>query len=61
MGLRFAWGLVKAEKNLKNHRVSFAQASTVFSDPFAGIRDDPDHSESEERFIIIGMSQKFLR
>jgi hypothetical protein len=59
MGLRFDWDPKKAAINLKNHGVSFTEASTVFADPLAGIQDDPDHSESEERYIIIGMSKKF--
>ena len=59
MGLRFEWDPEKAKSNLKKHGVSFAEAATVFGDALAGIRDDPDHSETEERYIIIGMSQKF--
>ncbi len=58
MGLLFEWDPQKAEANFKKHGVTFAEASTVFFDVFAGIRDDPDHSESEERDIIIGMSKK---
>jgi len=59
MGLRFEWDPKKAETNLKKHGISFVEASTVFADPLAGIRDDPDHSKTEERNIIIGMSKKF--
>ncbi|MDZ7292655.1 MAG: BrnT family toxin [candidate division KSB1 bacterium] len=59
MGLRFEWDSKKAETNIKNHGVTFVEASTVFADPLARIKDDPDHSETEERYIIIGMSQKF--
>jgi hypothetical protein len=59
MGLRFEWDPQKAETNLKKHGVNFLEASTVFADPLAGIRDDSDHSETEERNIIIGMSKKF--
>lgn len=59
MGLRFEWNPEKAKSNLKKHGVTFAEAATVFGDALAGIRDDLDHSETEERHIIIGMSQKF--
>ena len=59
MGLRFEWDPPKAESNLKKHGVNFVEASTVFADPLAGIKDDPDHSETEERNIIVGMSKKF--
>ncbi len=59
MGLRFEWDPEKAKSNYKKHGVSFLEAATVFGDPLAGIRDDPDHSETEERYIIIGMSQSF--
>ncbi len=59
MGIRFEWDPEKAKSNFKKHGVSFVEAATVFGDPLAGIRDDPDHSETEDRYIIIGMSQKF--
>lgn len=58
MGLRFVWDPNKAATNFKKHGVSFAEASTVFADPLARIRDDPDHSETEARYLIIGMSKK---
>ena len=58
MGLRFEWDPEKAESNFNKHRVSFLEAATVFGDPLAGLSDDPDHSIDEERFIIIGISQK---
>ena len=44
--------------NLKKHKVSFNEATTVFTDPFALTSDDPDHSFDERRFITIGMSSK---
>lgn len=60
MGLRFGWDPQKAETNFKNHGVTFVEASTVFADPLAGIKDDPDHSDTENRFIIMGMSKNFV-
>jgi uncharacterized DUF497 family protein len=52
----FEWDPGKAEKNRRKHRVSFHEAATVFGDPLAVTFGDPDHSESEQRFITIGMS-----
>jgi uncharacterized protein len=59
MGLYFEWDPKKAETNFRKHGVTFVEASTVFADPLAGIKDDSDHSETEGRYIIIGMSKKF--
>jgi len=56
MGLGFEWDDNKARSNLKNHRVSFDEAKTVFIDPLARIFDDEAHSLEEEREIIIGYS-----
>jgi len=52
----FSWDPVKAVNNEKKHKVAFEEAKTVFYDPRAILLDDPDHSEKEERFLIIGMS-----
>ena len=54
--MEFEWDPQKAAANLKNHKVSFDEASTVFCDPLARIFDDEDHSEHERREIIIGHS-----
>ena len=40
------------------HNISFEEAKTVFYDDEALVIDDPDHSEAEERFIILGLSNK---
>ena len=58
MAQQFEWDKLKADTNLKKHGVSFDEALTVFADPLARIRDDPDHSEVERREIIIGHSVK---
>lgn len=58
MTLNFEWDEEKAEANLKNHRVSFEEATTVFSDPFSITIPDPDHSAEEERYIDIGSSDR---
>jgi len=58
MTLNFEWDEEKAKANLKNHRVSFEEATTVFSDPFSITIPDPDHSTEEERYIDIGNSDR---
>lgn len=54
--LRFEWDPVKATENLKKHGVSFAEAETAFSDDYARVLPDPDHSTDEDRFLLLGMS-----
>ena len=54
--MTYAWDARKASANLRKHGVSFEEAATVFLDPGAWTFYDPDHSESEERFITIGIS-----
>jgi len=54
--LTFEWDENKAAANLKKHGVSFAEAKSAFSDEHAKLIDDPDHSEDEERFILLGLS-----
>lgn len=54
--LHFEWDPAKAAANLKKHGISFAEAKSVFADEQAKIIPDPDHSENEERFIILGLS-----
>lgn len=50
--MEFEWDAQKAAENLKNHRVAFDGAVTVFADPLANIFDDPDHSDDERRELI---------
>lgn len=54
--LRFEWDPRKAAANLRKHGVSFADAQTVFADEHARLIDDPDHSEDEARFLLLGLS-----
>ncbi|MCC5841624.1 MAG: BrnT family toxin [Opitutales bacterium] len=56
--LRFEWDPKKASSNEKKHRVAFTEAKTVFLDPDALVISDPDHSQDEDRFIILGLSDK---
>jgi uncharacterized DUF497 family protein len=52
----FEWDDTKAELNLRNHEVDFNEAKTVFEDPFAIEIPDVEHSESEDRMLILGLS-----
>jgi len=52
----FVWDSRKASINLKKHNVSFEEAKTVFDDSEALLLPDPDHSETEDRFILLGLS-----
>jgi uncharacterized DUF497 family protein len=54
--LRFEWDERKAIANERNHGVSFEEARTVFFDERARLIDDPDHSEDEDRFVLLGLS-----
>jgi uncharacterized protein len=58
MPLRFAWDPRKASANLRKHGVSFGKAASAFEDPHSVTIPDPLHSESEERFVLIGLSKK---
>jgi len=55
--MKFIWDEKKNQKNIKEHKVSFHEAETVFYDPNAKIIHDPDHSIDEDRFIILGISK----
>lgn len=56
--LIFEWDKRKEKTNIKNHGVSFEEARTTFYDEHALLFHDPDHSEDEERFILLGVSYK---
>ena len=56
--IRFAWDENKNSINKIKHRISFEEATSVFYDENALIISDPDHSEEEERFIILGLSAR---
>ena len=56
--LNFEWDNNKNEINKKKHKVSFEEARSVFYDEEALVISDPDHSEDEERFIILGESNR---
>jgi uncharacterized protein len=54
----FEWDAVKATTNLKKHLVSFEEAKSVFHDEFAVQFFDTEHSELEDRFLMLGMSSE---
>ena len=54
--VRFEWDNNKATVNIQKHGVAFEEAVTVFGDENAVLFDDPDHSDEEDRFILLGMS-----
>lgn len=54
----FEWDSAKALRNLQKHGVSFIEAVSVFYDDNALLISDPDHSEGEERFLLLGRSNK---
>ena len=56
-GIRFEWDSKKAEANLRKHKVSFEDAQSAFSDERGLLIDDPGHSEDEDRFVLLGLSQ----
>jgi uncharacterized DUF497 family protein len=56
--LKFEWDKHKAALNKRKHGISFEEAATVFYDDDALEFHDPDHSEDEDRFIMLGLSFK---
>lgn len=56
--ISFSWDNRKDSANQKKHRVSFGEAQSVFFDKQAIEYYDPDHSESEDRFLMLGLSYK---
>jgi len=56
--MQVEWDPAKASANRLKHRVSFEEATSVFFDPQAVVYDDPDHSDDEARFLIVGHSNQ---
>jgi len=55
--IHFEWDESKNKSNIKKHQISFEEAESVFYDPHARIIEDPEHSDIEERFILLGLSK----
>ena len=58
MSLQFTWDPQKAASNLRKHKVGFPEGATAFADPLSLTIPDPDHSVGEERFVLIGQSER---
>ena len=58
MGLRFTWDQRKAAANRRKHGVSFEEAATAFGDPLSLTIPDPEHSQAEDRFVLLGQSAR---
>ena len=56
--MKYEWDENKAVKNLAKHGVSFSEAKTIFDDPLYVDFYDLDHSEAEERYLIVGESNR---
>jgi uncharacterized DUF497 family protein len=54
----FEWNKTKAQGNLIKHGISFEEAKSVFLDENARVIPDPSHSDSEDRFVILGISDR---
>lgn len=54
--MEFEWDEDKAASNEEKHEVSFDEASTAFGDPLSLTISDPDHSDDEPRFLLVGQS-----
>ena len=54
--ITFEWNESKNKSNIQKHGISFEEAKSVFYDEFALLIADPDHSETEDRFVLLGLS-----
>ena len=54
--IQFEWDKNKEKINLAKHKIAFEEAQSVFDDDNARLIFDPDHSEDEKRFILLGLS-----
>jgi uncharacterized protein len=57
-GYEFEWASEKAAANRQKHGVAFDEAISVFRDPLAMLQPDPDHSDEERRYLVLGMSDR---
>ena len=58
MAIKFEWNPHKARRNLRKHGIGFDEASTVFADTLSISIPDPSHSEDEERWVTMGLSNR---
>ena len=57
-GIEFEWDARKDAANQRKHGVSFQEASAAFSDEHGLLMEDPEHSDEEDRFVLLGMSHR---
>ena len=55
---QFEWDAKKGRSNVRKHGISFEEAITVFADPLSLNMPDPDHSENEQRYLVLGTSTR---
>lgn len=55
---RFEWNPDKAQSNIRKHHVTFEEAMSAFRDPFSLTTPDPDHSDAEDRLLLMGLSDR---
>lgn len=58
MAYQFEWDPAKATANRRKHGVSFEEAITAFGDPLSLLQLDPGHSVGEQRYLVLGLSDK---
>lgn len=56
--MNYEWSFIKEKLNIAKHKVSFEEAKSVFSDEYGLVLFDEEHSENEERFLLLGRSYK---
>jgi uncharacterized DUF497 family protein len=54
--MRFEWDELKSRANKRKHGVTFEEAASAFFDDYAQLIADPDHSDEEDRFVLLGLS-----
>ncbi len=58
IGLRFEWDIQKDLLNRKKHKITFEEAKTAFFDENGLLIEDPAHPDREDRFILLGLSER---
>ena len=55
----FEWNIQKEDSNARKHNISFEEAATVFGDVLSVTFPDPEHSLQEDRYLMVGLSDKY--
>jgi uncharacterized DUF497 family protein len=56
--IHFVWDEVKNQQNIRKHGISFEEARSAFFDENARVAHDPEHSDSEDRFVLLGIGRR---